>query len=175
MTNVKDGRFFLLDTIPTDDDKKIKGSKLPTTHQVLLCFLAHHKTLTKREAANKTVEISKHIYDCARIPTLQHKMAEEVEKLFNDMKNIIKIQPRNRTSGKQNERLEEFRRRLQTTMKFWPRNAMEKIDNEEDKKFLLSMINDRKATMAGIDKKLSLTEENVMKRKEQKLRRVGIE
>ena len=83
----KGTRFFLLGTMPTDD-KTITGSQLPTAHQVLLCFLAHHQTASSKcEAANKTVETVKHFYNCARIPTLlDHKMAEEVEKLFDDMK-----------------------------------------------------------------------------------------
>ena len=105
----KGTRFFLLGTMPTDDDKTITGSRLPTAHQVLLCFLAHHQTASsKREAANKTVETVKHFHNRARIPTLlDHKMAEEVEKPFDDMKKIIKIQPKDRTSGKPKERVDE--------------------------------------------------------------------
>ena len=171
----KGTRFFLLGTMPTDD-KTITGSRLPTAHQDLLCFLAHHQTASsKREAANKTVETVKHFYNRARIPTLlDHKMAEEVEKLFDDMK-IIKIQPKDRTSGKPKQRVDEFKSRLQTTMKFWPRNAMENICNEEDKKFLQSMMTDRLATMSGIDVKLSETERKVKERKEKELKRIAIQ
>ena len=166
-----------LNHLPTDDDKTITGSRLPTAHQVLLCFLAHHQTASsKREAANKTVETVKHFYNRARIPTLlDHKMVEEVEKLFDDMKKIIKIQPKDWTSGKPKERVDEFKSRLQTTMKFWPRNAMENICNEEDKKFLQSMMTDRLATMFGIDVKLSETERKVKERKEQELKRIAIQ
>ena len=38
------------------------------------------------------------------------------------------------------------------TMKFWPRNALKTMENEEDKQFLLSMMGDRKCTMGGVDK-----------------------
>ena len=173
----KGTRLSLLGTMPTDDDKTITGSRLPTAHQVLLCFLAHHQTSSsKREAANKTVETVKHFYNRARIPTLlDHKMAEEVEKLFDDMKKIIKIQPKGRTSGKPKERVDEFKSWLQTTMKFWPRNAMENICNEEDKKFLQSMMTDRLAAMSGIDVKSSETERKVKERKEQELKRIAIQ
>jgi len=37
-------------------------------------------------------------------------------------------------------------------MKFWPRNILKTLTNEEDKAFLRSMMTDRKASMAGIDK-----------------------
>ena len=50
-------------------------------------------------------------------------------------------------------------------MKFWPRNALEKIELEEDRLFLLSMQGDRKAVMAGTDKVLSTTEKKVHDRK----------
>ena len=91
------------------------------------------------------------------------------------MKKIIKIQPKDRTSGKPKERVDEFKSRLQITMKFWPRNAMENICNEEDKKFLQSMMTDRLATMSGIDVKLSETERQVKERKEQELKRIAIQ
>ena len=176
MTNAKDPRFFLLQTTPTEEDKVIKGSRLPTVRQVLLCFLAHHKTSCKREAANKTVDIVKHIYDCARIPTLfKNKMAEEVVNLFDNMKKILKIQPKCRTSGTGKEQVDSFKRQLETTMKFWPRDVMERIKTEDDKMFLLSMMTDRKASMAGIDKKSSETEAKIRKRAEQELKRIEIE
>ena len=91
------------------------------------------------------------------------------------MKKIIKIQPKDRTSGKPKERVDEFKSRLQTTMKFWPRNAMENICNEEDKKFLQSMMTDRLATMSAIDVKLSETERKVKERKELELKRIAIQ
>ena len=43
-------------------------------------------------------------------------------------------------------------------MKFWPRDALARITIEDDKKFLLSMMSDRKATMGGADGVLTATE-----------------
>ena len=50
---------FLLDTVPTDDDKKIKGSKLSAEHQVLLCYFGYRQCsiiISKRDASKKTVD-----------------------------------------------------------------------------------------------------------------------
>ena len=46
-----------------------------------------------------------------------------------------------------------------------------KITNQEDKLFLKSMMSDRKACMAGVDKKLANTEKKVRKRKVQELQK----
>ena len=89
MSKSKDPRYFLLDTVPTDDDKVMTGARLPTARQVLLCFLAHHSSEgnTRRQAANLTVQTVLPFYERARIMTLaQHKMAEEVLKVFDEMK-----------------------------------------------------------------------------------------
>jgi len=98
-------------------------------------------------------------------------MAEEVEKYHKVFENILKIPIQSRSTGKSKERIEEFREQLHTTFKFWPRNAMTKISNEDDRLFLKSMMSDQKACMAGVDKKLAETEKKVRKRKAQELQR----
>ena len=48
-------RKFLLDTVPADDDKETKGSKLLTEHHNLLCCFAYHQcliTISKRETVD---------------------------------------------------------------------------------------------------------------------------
>ena len=80
--------FFLLETVPTHDDKIILGSRLPTNNQVLLCFLSYHihDNLNIHDAANATVKIVQPFYGKARIPMLApQKMAEEVKKLHTEM------------------------------------------------------------------------------------------
>ena len=46
------------------------------------------------------------------------------------------------------EKLGLFREKLETTMRFMPRDAESRIENEEDRAFLRSMLGDRSATMA---------------------------
>ena len=67
MSKLRDPRFFLLDTNPTEADKQIQGSRLPTIRQVLLCFLSHHASKKKRDAANDTVKAVLPLYQKARI------------------------------------------------------------------------------------------------------------
>ena len=85
-----DLRKFILCITPTDGDKTLKGSRLPTEHAVL-SFLAFRQSsaITKRDAANKTVEAALPFFLKAGIPTLQkHKMAEAIEKLVAKFENI---------------------------------------------------------------------------------------
>ena len=63
MSKLRDPRFFLLDT---KFQKQIQGSRLPTTRQVLLCFLSH-ASKKKRDAANDTVKAVLPLYQKARI------------------------------------------------------------------------------------------------------------
>ena len=57
-------------------------------------------------------------------------------------------------------------------MKFWPRNVLELISNEEDKAFLISMMTDRKASMAGKDTKLKKQQEKKQNRKKEEAKRL---
>ena len=59
-----------------------------------------------------------------------------------------------------------FKEELLTTMKFWPRNVLDRISNEEDRQFLISMMGDRKACMGEVDNIPSSTEKKVAKRKQ---------
>ena len=163
-------RFQILGTEPTDDDKFISAVRLPTVRQTILCFLAHHKSLLKHDAAKMTVDIITNIYERARVPMLQyHKMVEEVEKLHNCFTEILKIPKDRRDSGKSKVKIDGFIENLSCTFKLWPRNAMKLISLEEDRLFLKSMMSDRNASIAGIDSRLSKTEENIRKRKAEEM------
>jgi hypothetical protein len=77
MAKQKDPRFFLLQTVPGVTDKVITGSRLPTTRQVLLSFLAHKEDLAKngvsgilRTAANETATQVVQFYQKARVPMI---------------------------------------------------------------------------------------------------------
>ena len=48
-------------------------------------------------------------------------------------------------------------------MKFWPRDAIERIQDEEDKLFLQSMMGDRTATLGPVDNVLDTTENKVLR------------
>ena len=62
----------MLGTIPTDDDKVITGSRIPTRLQVILCLFAHYdpkqQSFTKREVANITIDNVMVFNNKVRIP-----------------------------------------------------------------------------------------------------------
>ena len=101
-------------------------------------------------------------YNNAKITHLQkHKMAEKVEALHNEYKNLIKLNPERRKGSKA---VATFQDKLLMTMPFWPRNVLTiieeskrgKNENEknaiaEDISFLKSMMTDRVASYQGQD------------------------
>ena len=128
--------YFLLGSTPTEDDLSITGAKLPTVRQVLLCFLASHASpVTVRAAAKATLVKVLPFYDKARIPTLNPvKMEEEVLKLHTEMKNLLKIDHQHRETEKNKTKFNNFKQKLEKTMKFWPRDTLERIKIEENRK-----------------------------------------
>ena len=46
-------------------------------------------------------------------------------------------------------------------MKFWTQDVMKRINNREDKDFLISMMGDRISSLGPVDKVLSRTEKKV--------------
>ena len=161
-------KFFLLGTVPTVQDRVITGCRLPTHIQVLLCFLSHHEDMKIRDAANATVSAVQPFYWKARIPMLApHKMAEEVEKLYKEMQRLQKINTDARVLSSNQEKILNFKSKLGTTMKFWPKNAIDRIEKQEDKDFLVKMIEDRDSgTLGSVDIVLAVKEKKVSARKE---------
>ena len=122
----------------------------------MCCYLAYRQcstTISKRDALKKTVDCVIPFFQKAGVPTLpKQKMAEAVEKLLAEFENLLKIKHSARNSGKPKERIDEFKLRIEEkTMKFWPRNVLQMMDNEINKAFLQSMMSDRKASMSGKD------------------------
>ena len=165
----KDPRYFLFGTSASLTDKEITGSRLPTVKQVVLSFLVHHAedNSTLRDAANATVQKVVPFYCKARIPMIaQQKMTEEVLKLYQEMRSLMKISPARRDLPKEKSRIDDFKNKLNTTMKFWPRDAMSRITIQEDKDFLTSMMSDRKATMGTVDIVLANSKQKIRDRQE---------
>ena len=112
----------------------------------------------------------------AGVPTLfNHKMAEAVEKLLAEFENLLKIKHSARNSGKPEERIDEFKLRIkEKTMKFWPRNVLQMMDNETEKAFLQSMMSDRIASMSGKDNTAFIQVKKKLARENQESKRKKI-
>ena len=96
-----------------------------------------------------------------------------------EMKELLKIDVAVRNNNKKNinkqqQRIVVFKEKLEKTMKFWPRDAFDRIPIEEDRQFLTSMMGNRGATMVGADELLHSTEQKVHQRnklEEERLRK----
>ena len=175
MAEPDDPRNFLLDSSPSESDKEITGCRLPTVRQVLFCFLAHHSPeskLTVREAAKETVKQVLPLYKRGRTPHLhQVKMEEEVVSLHKEMKTLLKIGHPNRSSPGSIKKIGDFKNKLETTMKFWPRNVFQLLKNEDDRNFFESMLSDRAASFGPENPTVLTTELKVAKRKAEEEKR----
>jgi len=178
-----DPRLFLLGSVPTLDDKKILTSKLPTNKQVLFSFIIrkeeeYSKNKTKKSifsaAMGTVLEEVLPIYAKARIPTKTEKnVALAIIQYYEKMQELMKIKKDKRGFGKGKERIEEFKKSLEDTMVCWPKDALAKITNAQDKEFLLSMQKDRIGSIAGRDMITHKKEAKQIERKEaQQKRRV---
>ena len=75
-------------------------------------------------------------YEKARVPTQDIlKMAQTILQLYNKMQDLMKTNVKRRNSGSTLNRINEFKDNLGRTMTFWPKDAIAKIKNEEDKVF----------------------------------------
>ena len=140
----KDHRLFLLYSTVTQSEKELKGAKLPSKRQIIQSFIAHKESLdnnsensdkkTLREAAKKVTDNVIIFYEKARIPTVfPQKMTDKILDFYSEMKSLQKIPEERRESGKPKERIDKFIKELDMSFPFWPRDALDRIDNEEDK------------------------------------------
>ena len=79
------------------------------------------------------------------------------------MKSINKTTKAKREGG--SDKTNGFKEKLDRTIKFWPRDAFERIQDEEDKLFLQSMMGDRTATLGPVENVLATTEKKVLIRR----------
>ena len=79
------------------------------------------------------------------------------------MNSINKTTKAKREGG--SDKTNGFKEKLDRTMKFWPRDGIERIQNEEYKLFLQSMKGDRTETLGPVDNVLATTEKKVLIRR----------
>ena len=63
------------------------------------------------------------------------------------------------------QKINGFKEKLDRTMNFWAREAIERIQNKKDKLFLQSMMGYRTATLRPVDNVLATTEKKVLRRR----------
>ena len=174
----------------SDDDKVIAGRKLPTSRQVLRCFMAFYNEIEKAEsrmhppamaaAADKALDCVEVHYKKADVPMMEPRKncIRAIQNLYkNYVNNIRKISVDRRAKPFALKKVQEFNKELDKTMKLWPKNARAIISSishprelrqrnvEEDLKFFESMQSDRSATYGPAD---GLTRSLSKKRDERK-------
>ena len=156
----------ILGETPGKDHLKIKGSKLPTYKQVLMCLLANIKQMTllgfnnkniKSEAIKKVMREVVAVYEKAGVTlTCPNLSTNRIKQLYNEYNKLKK-------SEKYVDNPPGY---FSKTMPFWSKNYKESLTKklrskvlgevernriEEDLKFFESMMTDRFATLGKKD------------------------
>lgn len=156
---------MILGTTPGIDDKEIKGRKLPTKRQVILCLLANLKDLTFNDALSLTIDnVLKH-YSKANIPTIsgRNNIGKIIKEAHDEYMMLMKYNENRRHLD--NPGIKKFMSTLDATMKFYKKSVLQDMEAQKRHKttkekesidadiaFMQSMITDRKASYSGIDK-----------------------
>ena len=83
--------------------------------------------------------------------------------LWEELRSINKIPKAKRAACF--ERVNSFMAKLDRTMRLWTLDAIERMQNEENKLFLQSMMADRVATLGPVDNVLAITEKKIQGRR----------
>lgn len=182
MSRYKDPRTFFLGVDPKVQSVDLPGGKLPTFRQVLICYNARKDKCRNGdkilfEVATKLIQdqIQK-LYSQAKVPLRDYKtLAKEIVAVHKEMYDLMRIPKHRRNTNTSQKRIQKFQSKLDKTMPLWTSDALQKIVIKEDREFLVSMMTDRKAVMAGVDSKLAATEKKVAERRDAQLKRVHSE
>lgn len=142
----------------TQEDSEFKGSRLPTSLQVLRCLMYHieegaHQNLTKWESSKLVLSKISVFYEKANIPMItERKSCEKILKLHEDNTKLRAIPVQRRNTTNSINKVKKMEEELAKTFSLWPKNVECLIKNPEDLAFLRSMKSDRLATFGAHDK-----------------------
>ena len=132
--------------------------------QVFCCMIANQPyNVGVREAAKMVVKEVEPFYIKAGIPRIRvDAMAVKIIKLYTEIENLLKQSIKLRGTKAYKKKLAEFKEKLKKTLHFWPKDAMSRITNESDRRFLRSMMGNRNATIGSFDRSLTATERKIL-------------
>lgn len=149
---------------------QIIGSKLHSNRQVItvLFYNLREVKLNLRESAKLVIKETVIFWEKARIHTReQHHCISKLEALYQQWRDLQKLSKR--TSEKQKNRVSEFVDKLDDLFDISHANALNMIQNEEDRKFLLlQRQKGRPGCMLGTDYTLTIKEKKLT----QKLKKI---
>lgn len=112
--------------------------KLPSNQEILQVFLYYHNTLKKTisEASWITTDLILPFWKAAHIPLIRaNKISDKIKSLFKDWKKVKKNHKRDSAAQRKNER--EFLVKMKKLFDIALSKALEIMDNEEEKRFLI--------------------------------------
>lgn len=146
----------------------ITGCKLPSSGQVFLRFLQHHKVEKKpiRESAALVVDEVLPFWEKARIPTqFKVNIGNGLENMYKETYQGLR-KSKNRTGGKYEAERKAFEESLDKLFDIAHQDAENLIRNPEDWAFLLAQREKgRRGSMMSVDSKLAQTEKKIQERK----------
>ena len=150
-TRSTDSRLSILLESPGPEHLSIKGTRLPTHNQVLLCYLSHIEKFRSEDNTrqnNCSVPSARATFEQVKI----HYLKANIEMLSSSK---ITSHPK----------IKEFKEKLHQSMPFWHKNiiqqmeqskrdklTVEKVAIVEDISFMKSMMSNREAHYSGCDK-----------------------
>ena len=116
---------MLLETIPGEDDVNIRGSKLPTKRQVIICLLANMIDRPWDEALSVTIDNVLLHYDKAGVPTVSGRknVGAIIKKLHDEYMGLMKYNESR--SNFKNPGIQTIISTLDDTMKFYKKSVLE--------------------------------------------------
>lgn len=148
---------------------QISGTKLPSKRQVLQVFFYNMRfvKMTARKSATLAIDAALIFWQQARIPTREaHKYADMLLTLYNDWEKFQKTKVEKMSTTTKSKH-DVFVNELDDLFDMASANAIELIQNEEDKQFLEKQRQiGRPGSMVGVDLKLFAKEERSRLRKE---------
>ena len=172
-TRSTDRRLSILLETPGQEHLSIKGTRLPTHNQVLLCHLSYiekYRSDDNTKQNNCVVPSAKATFEQVKIHYLKaniEMLSEQqciilIKKLHNEYLKLKKLQSSRRAS---HPKIKDFKEKLHQSMPFWHKNIIQQMEQskrdklevereaiEEDIYFIKSMMSNREAHYSGYDK-----------------------
>lgn len=172
---------MLLGTVPQDDEREIKGCKLPTKRQVLLSLLANLRDMHWDQALSATIDSVLQHYQRSNVPTIAGRNnIGRVIKTYYDLEYMMLWKKNQDRRLADNSGVIKFKSELDNTMKFYKKTVLkdmaaakkgksraEQDAIDQDILFMKSMLSDRTATYSGVHRILT---ESVQRRQERQTR-----
>lgn len=120
--------------------EKFSGGKLPNKKEVLCVFFHHHRTMGKTisEAVLRTVDELIPIWMAYSIPVIKaQNISKRIKEIFKQWQHLRKSTGRSESSSTQKKKEQGFKQNIEQLFDISLTNALELMEDEEHKRFLI--------------------------------------